>query len=697
MPFGRGTRVGVVVSVAETSEVQPHRLRRIAEVIDERPVLDAGMLDLLGWVASYYHYPLGEVVCGALPGLLRRAQGAAKTERRWLPTEEGSALDPAALTRAPRQRAVLETLQANPAGLDAAGLREACGGDTGPALRALEARGLVEAITTAPAAPEAPPCAPPRPGPALNPDQAAAATAILDAGQFECFLLDGVTGSGKTEVYFAVAEGLVRAGRQILILVPEIGLTPQLVARIRARFPGTIALLHSGLGERERLEAWRAAADGRAAIIVGTRSAVFTPAPRLGAIIVDEEHDPSYKQQESLRYSARDVAVMRARKLAIPVVLGSATPSLESVHNAGEGRYRRLSLPRRAGVATPPKIRLVDLRADRPANGLSAALTAAIEEHLARDNQVLLFLNRRGYAPTLLCEDCGWIADCPRCDSHLIVHQARRHLRCHHCDTQRPLPEACPECARTDLRPIGQGTERMEETVRERFPQAQVLRIDRDSTRRRGALEALMADMRTGRQQILLGTQMLAKGHDLPNVTLAAILDADQGLFGADFRAVERMGQLLTQVAGRAGRADKPGEVIVQTRCPDHPLLHPLLAGDYATFAATLLDERRQAGLPPWRAMAMIRAESVHQAAPAGFLARVRERAHSLGRDEVELLGPAPAPMERRAGRFRAQLLFLAHRRAHLHQLLGALAPELDRIAGSGVRWSLDVDPSEEF
>lgn len=701
IPFGRGDRVGVIVDTNATSTLDPRRLKRVAELLDRAPVLSGETLALLLWCAGYYHHAPGEVVCAALPGPLRRgAPLNSGMPPRWRLTEAGRTAPPA--SRAPRQQALLEALRAAGDGLDAQALDTGFEGDWRRAARILEERGWIERFTD-----EVPPSAsgqetPGGPGvaagPVLDDQQTEAVAAIRSAHGFQAFLLDGITGSGKTEVYFAAMEDTLRAGRQVLMLVPEIGLTPQLVARLKARFDCPLAVLHSGLADGERLAAWRLAASGAAPVVVGTRSAVFTPMPELGMIVVDEEHDASYKQQESLRYHARDVAVVRARRLDIPVVLGSATPSLESLHNGARGRYRRLVLARRAGSATPPTLRLIDLRADRPRDGLSNRLATAIDAHLARDAQVLIFLNRRGYAPTLLCESCGWVAACARCDAHLILHRTRGLLRCHHCDAQQPLPANCPQCSAPEPAPIGQGTERIEESLRERFPDIEVVRMDRDSTRRRGAMEAMMEVIREGRRQILLGTQMLAKGHHLPNVTLVGILDADQGLFGVDYRAGERMGQTIVQVAGRAGRADRPGEVLIQTRCPDHPLLGALMAGDYHAFARTLLQERSQTGMPPFRSMALLRAESVSRDAPMALLDAAREYAASspMGGD-VELLGPAPAPMERRAGRYRAQLLLLADRRDRLHALLAALTARMDTLAGTHrARWSLDVDPVDE-
>lgn len=698
VPFGARSHIGVIVDTDATSTLEPERLKQVSEVLDEEPVLPEETLSLLLWCAGYYHHAPGEVICGALPGALRRgASASGRARERWRLTAAGRTATPP--SRSPRQTALMNILSAaGDAGLDRENLEAALGDKWRPAARALEERGWLEQLTVSDTdCAESDSSLAIAAGPVLNEQQAAAVEAILAAQGFQTFLLDGITGSGKTEVYFAAMAEALRAGKQVLFLVPEIGLTPQLIARLTARFRCQLAVLHSGLSDGERSSAWRRAASGRSPIVLGTRSAVFTPMPALGLIVVDEEHDGSYKQQDSLRYHARDVAVMRARRLDIPVILGSATPSLETLHNCMRGRYRRLMLTERAGNATAPRLRLIDLRADRPRNGLSAQLASAIEEHLAREAQILIFLNRRGYAPTLLCESCGWVASCKRCDAHLVWHRTREELRCHHCDARLALPPDCPQCGADAPIPIGLGTERIEETLRERFPDAEVLRIDRDSTSRKGSLEALMENIRHGRHQILLGTQMLAKGHHLPNVTLVGVLDADQGLFGVDYRAGERMGQLIVQVAGRAGRAERPGEVLIQTRCPDHPLLGALIAGNYHAFAHSLLQERSQSGMPPFRSMAILRAESVHRDAPTNLLEAARALAGARAADEVELLGPAPAPMERRAGRYRAQLLLLAERRDRLHALLAELTAHMDELAATHrARWSLDVDPVDE-
>ncbi|MDE2461950.1 MAG: primosomal protein N', partial [Gammaproteobacteria bacterium] len=561
-------------------------------------------------------------------------------------------------------------------------------------MRALRRRGWVEKI---PVLPQTPPAFPMAAGVALNKAQAEAAQEIRAAlGSFRAFLLDGVTGSGKTEVYLEVMSECLRRGSQALMLVPEIGLTPQLLLRVRRRFADAV-VFHSALSEGERLAAWDAARSGRAPVVIGTRSAVFLPLKHPGLIVVDEEHDASFKQQDGFRYSARDLAVVRAARHKIPLVLGSATPSLESLYNSAQSRYLHLSLPERAGAARHPAIQLLDIRGQPLHEGLSDPMLTAIRRHLQAEGQVLLFLNRRGYAPTVMCHACGATLQCRRCDARLTLHTDRQ-LQCHHCGTQRPLPARCEHCGAGELGYFGFGTERIERVLAELFPNVGIARLDRDSTRRKGKLEALLDGVQRGDYQILVGTQMLAKGHDFPNVTLVGILDADQGLFGVDFRASERMAQLIMQVAGRAGRAERPGEVLVQTHHPEHPLLNRLVREGYASFAAAALAERRAAGLPPFAAMALLHAQAVTRAAPMAFLeAARRELAPACGR-QVQLLGPAPAPMERRAGRFRAQLLLLAAQRALLQQALTTALPALYALKQARrVRWSLDVDPAETF
>ena len=515
--------------------------------------------------------------------------------------------------------------------------------------------------------------------------------------RFQVFLLEGVTGSGKTEVYLRLIEAVLAQGRQALVLTPEIGLTPQLLARFQERLPGPLAVLHSGLSDRERLNAWLLARDGTAKVVVGTRSAIFAPLCAPGLLIVDEEHDTSYKQQDGFRYHARDLAVIRGQQLGIPVVLGSATPALESIQNARAGRYRLLSLPERVGGGTEPPILILDVRRQPMTEGLSQPLLERMRAHLDRNEQVLLFLNRRGFAPILLCHECGWLSQCRHCDARMTLHLRQRRLTCHHCGDSRPVDAVCPVCGSVDLRAVGHGTERLETALRPLFPGIGIARIDRDSTRRRGSLETLLADIHNGDRRILIGTQMLAKGHHFPDVTLVGIVDADQGLYGVDFRSSERMAQLILQVAGRAGRAEKPGIVIIQTHHPDHPLLRVLVAEGYPAFAAAALAERQEALLPPFAHQALLRAEAGNPERATAFLNAARALAEPIA-DGLELLGPAPAPMERRAGRYRAHLLIQATQRPALHRFLDRWTALLWAERGDRqVRWSLDVDPMELY
>jgi primosomal protein N' (replication factor Y) len=697
LPFGRSSRIGIIMAITAHSRVDKDKLKPALELLDDAPVLPLDLLALLEWASRYYHHAPGNVISNALPALLRQGQPPRpQAHTVWRLTDSGRDMDPATLTRAPRQRELLQRLAAHSNGLDAAALQTL--GSWRPALRSLMDKGWVtpeERYAEPPGPVSGSAAAASATPPELNPAQQHAVTAVTAAlGRFQPFLLEGITGSGKTEVYFRIIEQVLARGQQALLLVPEIGLTPQLVDRFRRRFTATQVLLHSALSDRERLDAWLQARDGQACIIIGTRSAVFVPCARLGIIIIDEEHDASFKQQDGFRYHARDIAIVRAQRGNMPILLGSATPSLESLYNAEQQRYQLLALPERIGDAVTPGIRLLDVRHLPFNDSLSPQLLDIMRAHLKQDNQVLLFLNRRGYAPTLLCHDCGWLARCERCDAHLIYHHQRRLLRCHHCDAQRPLDPSCPECGSTSLLPVGHGTERIEDALHELFPDTDIVRIDRDSTRRKGSLHRLLDRVRAGHRQILLGTQMLAKGHHLPNVTLVAIISADQGLFSIDFRASERLGQMVIQVAGRAGRADKPGEVLIQTHHPEHPLLQNLLQHDYHQFARQLLAERQLTHLPPYNNMVLLRAEAVQRDMPQHFLQAAQTLAMDCGIKGVDILGPLPAAMERRAGRYRALLVIQAKERRPLHQLLARWLPQLDTLANARkVRWSIDVDP----
>jgi primosomal protein N' (replication factor Y) len=697
VPFGRGRRVGIVTALASESRLSADRLRRVETVLDRVPLLGEADLRFVLWAAAYYHSSPAEALFSAMPARLRRPEPVLDAAMPgWRVSSAGASLAPDLLRRAPRQLEALQTLLASPSGIDDAALRGRLG-DCAATLRALAAKGLIERcrIDGAPAPVVVPPSAD---RPNLNAEQQAALDAVGEPPGFGCFLLDGVTGSGKTEVYLRLIELALMRGRQVLVLVPEIGLTPQLRSRFARRITAPMAVLHSALGERERELEWQRAARGSARLLLGTRSAVFTPLPNLGLIIVDEEHDQSLKQQDGFRYSARDLAVRRAQIADCPVLLGSATPSLETLHNSRAGRYRRLVLTKRAGDAVDPRILLADIRAQPLQTGLSHALLTRMEQEIEAGNQVLLFLNRRGFSPVLTCHECGWVSECTECDARMTLHRGRDELLCHHCGLTRPRPPRCPYCESPDLRPLGQGTERVEDTLRQRFPGIPLARIDRDSTRRKGELERLLTAAQRGDYRILLGTQMLAKGHHLPAITLVGILDLDQGLYGTDFRAAERMAQLLIQVAGRAGRAERPGTVLVQTRHPHHPLLTLLLRDGYGAFAHAALDEREQAGLPPFSHQALLRADSPKEQAAMDFLRLALSTAQPLAPRSVELWGPAPAQMERRAGRIRAQLLLQAPSRTQLHRLLAALVPRLRALeAPRHLRWSIDVDPKDLF
>jgi len=682
--FGARELCGIVVGhgPAEAGfEVRP-----ALALPDAGPLLHGELLASLQWLAGYLHAPQGDVLATALPAALRHGEPLPETETvAWRLTEAGRTALPAMRAGKPKALAMLLERTRDEDWLDA----ESPGWRS--QLRTLRERGLADraALDRATAG-----VSPTQAAPALNDEQHAAAEAIRAATGFATFLLDGVTGSGKTEVYLhAIADCLAR-GRQALVLVPEIGLTPQMLARFRARLGLPVHALHSGLTDNERAAAWMAAARGQARVIVGTRSAAFVPLPEAGLIVVDEEHDGSYKQFDGIRYHARDFAIVRARALDVPVVLGSATPSLESLHNAHAGRYAHLRLARRAGNAQPPAVRVLDVRKRPLQAGLSNEALDAIRAALDAGGQVLVFKNRRGYAPALLCHDCGWSAQCRRCDASLTVHAHGRRLQCHHCGARVAAPLACPDCASLALQPQGNGTERIEEELAARFAHVPVLRIDRGSTRKRDALQKQFDAIGDG-AGILIGTQMLAKGHDLPNLRLVVVAGIDEGLFSADFRSGEKLAQLLVQVAGRAGRADKPGTVLLQTHHPGHPLLQTLVNGGYHAFAETELAMREAAGFPPFAHLALLRAEATHADPPAQFLQHAKALLHGA---PVELHGPLPAPMPRRAGYVRAQLLLSATQRRELHAALDVLLPQLHAAPEARrLRWSLDVDPVDLY
>lgn len=690
VPFGRGEKSGLIIDLPDGAEVDANRLKPVTHIQREVPPLPADWLELVAFVARYYHAPLGEVVALALPPGLRRADGVSDEDED--PLLHVAVAGHAALSETRRDSKALALLRAC---AEAGGsLRRSVmrefehGAAVGDALR----RGWLE-VTSEEGARERMADAP-----ELTVEQAAAIDAVQDAEPgFRAWLLQGVTGSGKTEVYLRLAQRVLAAGGQVLMLVPEIALTPQLERRVAQRFPAAnVVSLHSALAAGARSRGFVQALTGRADIVLGTRLAVFAPLPRLGLILVDEEHDASYKQQEGVRYSARDVAVWRARQRGVPVVLGSATPSLESWFHARNGRYAPLSLSQRAVAAAMPAVRCVDTRRMRLDEGLSPALQAAIAARLERGEQSLVFLNRRGYAPVLSCPSCGWVSRCPHCSANLVVHLADRRLRCHHCGCDGVIPPACPSCGDQDIRPFGRGTQRIEARLAELFPQARVLRVDRDAARTRSQWEKLLATIAEGGADILVGTQMMAKGHDFPQLTLVGVIGADASLHAADFRAPERLFQQLMQVGGRAGRSTLPGEVLIQTEYPAHALYQHLARHDFDAFARMALQDRRAAAFPPFTHQAMLRADAPALDDAMEFLRHARRLAEEHAPDGLRIYDAVPMRLTRLARRERAQLLLEADQRGLLQGFLADWVALLYRQrTARELRWQLDVDPLE--
>ena len=684
VPFGRQSRIGLVLEHREAPAGGP-ALKRVRRALDEAPAVGEDVLELVRWAAGYYRHPVGLVAEAALPARLRRGESASLAgTTRWRLTAAGRAEDLGAHRRAPVRRRLLEALGEAPEGLD---LAELCvvHPDPGAQLRRLREQGLAEAAQFLPP----PPPAKAPPDVAHNPEQRAAVDALrAGLGAYRCTLLHGVTGSGKTEVYRALLAALRDRGGQALVLAPEIGLVPQLRDRLAAAAGVRIALYHSECTAREQHLAWLQAQSGAADLVVGTRSAVFLPFADLRLIIVDEEHDGSLKQQEGFRYHARDVAVYRAWKGGLPVVLGTATPSLETWSNVRSGKYARLSLPNRAGAAPPPPVELIDTGRHPADDGLSAPLLAALRQTLDRGEQAMLFLNRRGYAPALYAPGADAALSCPHCQACLVYHRPREQALCHHCGFRQPAAAALADGAVL----LGQGTQRVEDRLQAEFPDCAVLRLDRDRIRRRGELERSLERLRRGDYQLVVGTQMLCKGHDFPNVTLVGIVHIDAQLFSPRLRAPEELAQVLVQVSGRAGRSVKPGRVLLQTALPRHPLLRRLLEGSYEDWLERLLAERRELALPPFGHWALVRAQHAEYRRAEEFLLRVRAQLRA-GADGVAVLGPAPALMAKRAGMWRAQLLLKADSRKALERCLDGW---LERGAPGGrarVQWSLEVDP----
>ncbi|USD65481.1 primosomal protein N' [Vibrio sp. SCSIO 43136] len=697
VPFGPKTLVGIVTGFSHKSEFAIEKLKPLKTVIDDKPLWPSDLYDLLNWCSQFYQYPLGDTLANAMPTLLRKGKPAELAPQvQWQMTEAGkNKLMQGFASNAVKQARAMHLLQSGPVSRELLNENDV----TSSVLKRIKENGWAQELVQMPIAKPWPTNIEANVDkPKLNQEQCVAIAAVNSQPGYGCFLLQGVTGSGKTEVYLNMIKPVLERGEQALVLVPEIGLTPQTINRFRQRFDVPIEVVHSGLNDTERLNAWLAAKDKHAGIVIGTRSALLTPFTKLGIIIVDEEHDSSYKQQDSLRYHARDVAIMRAHKEGIPVVLGSATPALETLYNARSGKYHHLRLTARAGNARPTTNKVVDIKGQYLESGLSAALIAEMRRHLNAGNQVMLFLNRRGYSPALMCHDCGWTAECQRCDAYYTYHNNTRDMRCHHCGSQRPVVHSCKQCGSHQLVSVGVGTEQLEGYLAQLFPEFKTIRIDRDSTRRKGSLESALSAIRNNEYQILIGTQMLAKGHHFPDVTLVGLLDVDGSLYSSDFRASERLAQLFTQVAGRAGRASKPGEVILQSHHPEHSLLQALLHKDYDHFADAALMERRAAQLPPFSFVTLFRAEANNNAIVERFMQQLRQtlEAHPLFDHYCLVLGPMPAPLARRAGKFRWQLLLQVPSRPQMQKILYSAKTVIDLLPDAKkVRWTLDIEPQD--
>jgi len=706
IPFGRTSHIAIVLGLSAHTDIDLARLRPINKILDSHPVLPADIIKLLNWVADYYHHPIGEVYRAALPVHYRKKEFSLEAVSvLWFLTDSGSKADWKSLTRAPRQLSILQQVKLAPEGVSREQFAEHQQGQWQQALKTLEKKQWLASKTqlqkrhqqrhsdykkSA--------------GLMLNSEQQQAVSALLKKGNgYHASLLDGITGSGKTEVYLSLIEEQLKNKRQVLVLVPEIGLTPQLLERFTQRFSVSIQSLHSALNNTQRMKIWQQVSSGEVRILIGTRSAVFTPMPELGAIIIDEEHDLSFKQQDGIRYSAKDIALVRAKYSDIPIILGSATPSMESLYLCQQGKMQLYKLRQRAGKAKPPEVHLIDVRGQNLQHGISRNLIQLMKQHLEKNNQVLLFQNRRGYSPVLLCNKCGWISHCQRCDAKLTYHQQQNRLRCHHCQSEQYLPTQCPDCGHSELSHLGIGTERVEKTIKAIFSDIEVIRIDRDTTQRKGSLQAKLEQARDGQRQILIGTQMLAKGHHFPNVTLVAILDIDQGLYSIDFRAPERLAQLIVQVSGRAGRAEKKGQVVLQTAHPEDDILNTLLTQGYMGFAEKALAERQEILLPPYAYQALIRAEANKAENYQSFLHYCLQTMNSAKQylpadHDIQFLGPVAAPMEKKAGKYRGQLLIQSSMRKPLHLILNDLINNIEKNkTAQRVRWSVDIDPQELY
>ena len=700
VPFGRQQRIGVIMELKQSSDYPTNKLKDIVELIDRESLFDDGLWVTLKWLSHYYLAPIGEVIEAALPVALRQLKPAQPaSSKSWSLSDYARSAPISELNRAPLQLAIVKKFQSQ-SSLVPEDFRDSSSGWR-QAIKALieknwvvesqsvpklhsHASGLDTTLT-------------------LSQEQQQATESIsasLEKNSFSCILLHGITGSGKTAVYFNAMSKILQQGKQVLLLVPEIGLTPQLFERIEQHLPYPVVAMHSKRSDSERHIAWWHTQQGNAQIVVGTRSAVFANFNNLGLVVVDEEHDVSFKQQEGVRYHARDVAIYRAKQHDIPIVLASATPALETLVNAKQGRYQKIDLLERATKMPLPSIELIDLNQQAASDGLSPGMLAAIKSTLSSNKQVMLFLNRRGFAPVIYCADCKKSCQCHRCDSNLTLHRHANQMRCHHCGYQGRKIERCMHCSSSNLAEVGEGTQRVEDALSLRFPQARVLRIDRDSTSRKGALSEALRQVHDGEVDIVLGTQLIAKGHDFENLAMVGVLEADAGIYSTDFRASETLFQQLVQVSGRAGRHQQGGRVFIQTRFPEHSFFQFLQAHDFNSFAAAQIEQRLGAGFPPFGFFALLRAESTHQSKALQFLKRARE--FLLPNEDLLVLDAVPAPMARRAGRYRAQLLLSSSKRSALNNCLQFWLSHLGENAdakklANSVRWSIDIDPMDFY
>lgn len=686
--FGHQQLIGLVCHTFIDSTIDTSKLKAIDSLLDTQSALPGVLLPLMQWAANYYHHPIGESLATALPNALRKGQPLPSNQQRVWRLSDTSFNSDCLSGNAKQQRKLIDYLHRHQT-IDAEQLKVL--GINQSTLKALYSRGVIEetleTIHVQAATIRQSPLA-------LNSEQEAIITQFCQtADTFTISLLEGVTGSGKTEVYLQAIAHVLAQGKQALVLVPEIGLTPQTIERFRERFDCPMAIFHSSLTDLQRLNYWQQARDGIAHIIIGTRSALFTATANLGVIVIDEEHDLSYKQQDGLRYSARDLACIRAKLENIPIILGSATPTLETLSNAALGKYQHWTLKNRAGDAQAAQVDIVDIRKQPIENGIAASVLPEIKATLDRGEQALLFINRRGFSPSLICHDCGFVSQCPACDTRLTVHQQSQQLRCHHCGISERIPSQCPQCFSVQMIRTGTGTERLELALQQYFPNVPLFRIDRDTTRQKYALEHMVEQIHQQEAALLIGTQMLAKGHHFPNVTLVVVIDADQSLVSTDYRAIERFGQLITQVTGRAGRERKVGRALIQSHYPQHPQLIKLINWGYHRFAMDLLAQRKQLSLPPFSFQALIRLEDKQADVAEKSLDGLKQ---SLRGQPCICMGPMPASLQRRAYYYRYQLLIQSPTRQQLHQTLQHLLKSSETLIKSHrQRWSIDIDPQD--